>query len=72
MQLVMGVGVSGTLVNWGHGARVMLASFVGTNGQDLLEYGLLAALISIFVAGAVMLLGEQINAVMWQTIAQNF
>ena len=68
----MGVGVSGTLINWEHGARVMLARLVGTDGQDLLEYGLLAALISTFAAGAVMLLGEQINAVMWQTIAQNF
>ncbi len=64
--------MSGTLVNWEHDARVMLARFVGADGQDLLEYGLLAALISIFAAGAVMLVGEQLNAVMWQTIAQNF
>lgn len=41
-------------------------------GQDLLEYGLLAVLIAIFCMGAVTLLGNQINTVMWQTIANNF
>ena len=41
-------------------------------GQDLLEYGLLAALIAIFCVGAVTMLGNQINTVMWQTIANNF
>ncbi len=69
---VLGVEVSGSLVNWEHDARVMLARFVGADGQDLLEYGLLASLISIFAAGAVIVLGEQLDAVMWQTIAQNF
>ena len=38
-------------------------------GQDLLEYGLLAALISIFAMGAVTLLGQQIDQVFWQAIA---
>ena len=41
-------------------------------GQDLLEYGMLAALIAIFCVGAVTMLGNQINTVMWQTIANNF
>ena len=41
-------------------------------GQDLLEYGLLAALISVFAMGAVTLLGQQINQVLWQSIANNF
>jgi Flp pilus assembly pilin Flp len=41
-------------------------------GQDLLEYALLAALISVFAAGAVTSLGSQINNVLWQTIANNF
>ncbi len=62
----------GTSVNWEHGARAMLARVVGTDGQDLVEYGLLAALISIFAAGAVTLLGQTMDAVLWQTIAQNF
>ena len=41
-------------------------------GQDLLEYGLLMALISVFAIGAVTLLGQQINDVFWQTIAASF
>ena len=41
-------------------------------GQDLLEYGLLAVLIAIFCVAAVTTLGNQINAVMWQTIVNNF
>ena len=41
-------------------------------GQDLLEYGLLAALISIFALGAVTLLGQQLDQVFWQSIANNF
>jgi Flp pilus assembly pilin Flp len=41
-------------------------------GQDLLEYGLLAALISVFAVGTVTLLGQQLDRVFWQTIATNF
>lgn len=41
-------------------------------GQDLLEYGLLASLIAIFAMGAVAFLGEQIYTVFWQSIANNF
>lgn len=41
-------------------------------GQDLLEYGLLAALIAIFALGAVSTLGTVISNVFWQTIATNF
>ena len=39
------------------------------NGQDLLEYGLLATLIAIFAIGAVGSVGNIINTVFWQTIA---
>lgn len=49
-------------------ARFMTAD----EGQDLVEYGLLAALVSIFAMGSVTLLGQQIGQVMWQTIAANF
>jgi Flp pilus assembly pilin Flp len=42
------------------------------DGQDLLEYGLLAALIAIFVLGAVATLGNTIYQVFWSNIAQNF
>ncbi len=41
-------------------------------GQDLVEYGLLAALVSIFAAGAVTLLGQLLDQVFWQTIAATF
>ena len=38
-------------------------------GQDLLEYGLLAALIAIFALGAVAGLGNTIKTVFWSAIA---
>ena len=38
-------------------------------GQDLLEYGLLAALISVFALGAVAGLGQTIMTVFWTAIA---
>jgi Flp pilus assembly pilin Flp len=41
-------------------------------GQDLLEYGLLMALIAVLAIGAVASLGDTINTVFWQTIAANF
>jgi Flp pilus assembly pilin Flp len=42
------------------------------DGQDLLEYGLLVVLIAIFALGAVTTVGNAINSVFWQPIAQNF
>ena len=41
-------------------------------GQDLLEYGLLMALIAVFAMGAVSTLGNTVNTVFWQTIATTF
>ena len=41
-------------------------------GQDLLEYGLLAALIAIVVLASVGSVGNTIMNVVWQPIAQNF
>ena len=41
-------------------------------GEDLMEYGLLAALIAVVAVAAVTTLGRQIDAVLWQTIAHNF
>jgi Flp pilus assembly pilin Flp len=41
-------------------------------GQDLLEYGLLAALIAIVALGAVSTLGQTIYDVFWKSIAANF
>ena len=42
------------------------------DGQDLLEYGLLAALIAIVAIGAVSAVGQTIYSVFWQTISTNF
>ena len=41
-------------------------------GQDLLEYGLLAALIAIVAVGAVSTLGQTIYNVFWRSIPANF
>jgi len=37
-------------------------------GQDLLEYGLLAALIAVAAVGIVGVLGDHLNRVFWQAI----
>jgi len=42
------------------------------DGQDLLEYGLLASLIAIFAVAAVRLVGDQVSTVLWGAIANNF
>ena len=41
-------------------------------GQDLLEYGLLAALIAVLAIGAVTQLGQIIYTVFWQVIQAAF
>lgn len=38
-------------------------------GQDLLEYAILCALIALVAVGAVQTLGNTINTVFWQAIA---
>jgi Flp pilus assembly pilin Flp len=42
------------------------------DGQDLLEYGLLMALVAIFALGAVATVGNTIRTVFWTAIASNF
>ena len=42
------------------------------DGQDLLEYGLLMALVAVFALGAVATLGTTIRSVFWTAIASNF
>ena len=39
------------------------------DGQDLLEYAMLIALISIFAMGAVSTVGDTINGVFWEAIS---
>jgi len=41
-------------------------------GQDLLEYGLLAALIAVVAIGAVSTVGQTIFNVFWKVIAASF
>jgi pilus assembly protein Flp/PilA len=41
-------------------------------GQDLLEYGLLMALIAVFAIGAIGALGNTITNVFWNAIVANF
>lgn len=42
------------------------------DGQDLLEYGLLMALIAVFAIGAVSIVGQTITNVFWSAIASSF
>jgi Flp pilus assembly pilin Flp len=50
-----------------------LVSFVNSirreDGQDLLEYAMLCALIALIALGAVQTLGNTLNQVFWQAIA---
>ena len=45
---------------------------VRDDGQDLMEYGFLAVLIAIAALAAMTTLGNTINSVLWQPIANNF
>ena len=42
------------------------------DGQDLVEYGLLAALIAVVAVGAVSVFGQAIYNVFWKSIESNF
>jgi pilus assembly protein Flp/PilA len=52
--------------------RVTKAGAKREEGQDLLEYGLLAALIAVVAIGAVTAVGQTLYSVFWNTIANNF
>jgi len=41
-------------------------------GQDLLEYAMLASLIAVFALAAVRFVGDRVGAVLWGSIANNF
>jgi Flp pilus assembly pilin Flp len=50
--------------------RISVARFRRSeDGQDLLEYGMLAALIAILAIGAVSFVGNTIQTVFWSAIA---
>ncbi len=40
-------------------------------GQDLVEYGMLAALIAVVAVTAITKLGQTVRIVLWDTIANN-
>lgn len=42
------------------------------DGQDLVEYGLLVVLIAILAIAGINFVGQMVNAVLWQPIANNF
>ncbi len=42
------------------------------DGQDLLEYGLLMSIIAVGAILSVSTLGNTVNTVLWQVIANNF
>jgi pilus assembly protein Flp/PilA len=46
--------------------------FQQQDGQDLVEYGLLMALIAIIAIGAVSTVGNVVTNVFWTTIASSF
>ena len=50
----------------------IVARITRDHGQDLLEYGILMALIAIVAMGAVSAVGNQINNLFWKAIVQNF
>jgi Flp pilus assembly pilin Flp len=55
-----------------HRILICAGRFMRRNdGQDLIEYGLLMALIALVALGAVGTVGQTIHNVFWQTIAQN-
>ena len=45
---------------------------VDDDGQDLLEYGLLAVLISVVAMAGVTTLGDTIRTVFWEVIGRGF
>jgi Flp pilus assembly pilin Flp len=50
-------------------ARNLWRFLAREDGQDLLEYGMLAALIALVALGAVQSVGNTINTVFWSAIA---
>jgi Flp pilus assembly pilin Flp len=52
--------------------EIAKASTAREDGQDLLEYGLLVALIAVVAIGAVTSVGQTMYNVFWNTIANNF
>jgi pilus assembly protein Flp/PilA len=60
-------------VAFAHNSVAVVRRFVRQqDGQDLVEYGLLMALIAIIAIGAVSTVGNVVTNVFWTTIASSF
>ncbi len=52
--------------------RLLCRLLRADHGQDLVEYGMLAALIAVVAVAAVTTLGQTIRATLWYHIVTNF
>ncbi len=52
--------------------RLLCRVFHAEHGQDLVEYGMLAALIAVVAVAAVTTLGQTIRDTLWHHIVTNF
>ena len=56
-------------MNWQVVVQALWGRVGRDHGQDLLEYGLLMALIAVVAIAGVQTIGNTINAVFWEVIA---
>ena len=56
-------------MNWQSVVRTLRSRIPRDDGQDLMEYGLLMALIAVAALVAVKGLGDTVNTVLWEIIA---
>jgi Flp pilus assembly pilin Flp len=56
-------------MSWQLITRALRLKALRDDGQDLIEYGMLGALISVFAIGAVQALGRVIKTSFWDVVA---
>ena len=57
-------------MNWQSVVQTLRSRIPRDDGQDLMEYGLLMALIAVVALVAVKGLGDTVNTVLWEVIAK--
>lgn len=57
-------------MNWQSVVQTLRSRIRSDHGQDLMEYGLLMALIAVAALVAVKGLGDTVNTVLWEVIAK--
>lgn len=57
-------------MNWQSIVQTLRSLIRRDHGQDLMEYGLLMALIAVVAIAAVKNLGDTVNTVLWEVIAK--